>query len=245
MAFTEQQLAKVIEDLEAIHYLLEKAVTNEMYQDPFWSDRYGRRGVDFTHQDVAYGLNFLITALKAESRDVLVRYYAWLRDLLVLRGMCTRHIWQTIHCTELALEKLLPMDTWELIAPYTMAGYGSLTYSAPTAVQLADHIEMISLSALALRNSSFHSMNIQEEFRIYLSYLADSVERNNRSLLIQFLSWKIQFNAKQPPGGQSQPSNPITEDLQALRKAIYQNMHPKDCRLIMKILDPAIQSVDQ
>ena len=71
---------------------LSEAVLEEQYRDPFWRARYGDRGRRHADQDSAFHLQYLARALETGAPEVMVRYARWLREVLVTRGMCSRHL---------------------------------------------------------------------------------------------------------------------------------------------------------
>jgi hypothetical protein len=78
--------------VEAMAPQLASASLDYMPRDPFWEDRYGERGRRFASEDAAFHLRYLRDALSSGSQSVLDAYGRWLRDVLVPRGMCTRHL---------------------------------------------------------------------------------------------------------------------------------------------------------
>jgi hypothetical protein len=244
MPFTDQQLTVTIDDLESIRYVLGKRVAAEMYQDPFWNDRYGQRGLEHTRQDLEYNFNYLITAIRTDSLEVLWRYYGWLRDLLVLRGMCTRHVWQTIHCTEKHLQQLLPTGTWNLISTFAQAGYKGLCYSNPAAVSLETRAQEICGKAVQARASDSNKKNDSqeniEEFFVYLAYTADAVERDDPSGLIGYLSWKATFLRR--ASSQEGSAESIAQDFFALSDAVSGVISTENISPIAKVLEAVTRS---
>jgi hypothetical protein len=63
-----------------------------MYADPFWMERYGERGRHHAQTDGRYHIAYLTEALVAGEPALFATYACWLRDLLVARGMCSRHL---------------------------------------------------------------------------------------------------------------------------------------------------------
>ena len=71
---------------------LNHSVQEQMYRDPFWSERYGERGRKHTLADGDFHLRYLIEAELGGDPTVFTRYALWLRTLLFNHGMCSRHL---------------------------------------------------------------------------------------------------------------------------------------------------------
>ncbi len=82
----------LVTELRAAGSRLTRRVMDEMYRDPFWSDRYGDRGRENAETDGDFHIKYLISALEGDDPSLFVTYGRWLRDLLVARGMCSRHL---------------------------------------------------------------------------------------------------------------------------------------------------------
>jgi hypothetical protein len=85
-------MSTLVERLQASAERLGQRSIAEMYQNPFWQERFGARGRQNADQDGQYHLSYLIQALSAGDPGVLTSYARWLQTLLVSRGMCSRHI---------------------------------------------------------------------------------------------------------------------------------------------------------
>jgi hypothetical protein len=71
---------------------LSQHVLNRMYDNPFWMQKYGDRGRRFADEDSLFHLKYLDQALAANDPAVFAKYAAWLRSVLVSRGMCSEHL---------------------------------------------------------------------------------------------------------------------------------------------------------
>jgi hypothetical protein len=78
--------------LEQSSSALSARVVQEMYEDRFWLERFGQRGLEHSQQDGRFHVSYLVQALIASDPGVLTRYARWLRSLLTTRGMCTLHL---------------------------------------------------------------------------------------------------------------------------------------------------------
>ena len=82
----------LIAELESAAARLTRRVMSEMYRDPFWMERYGDRGRGHADTDNDFHVKYIVSALEADDPSLFATYGRWLRDLLVARGMCSRHL---------------------------------------------------------------------------------------------------------------------------------------------------------
>lgn len=79
--------------LESMKETLGLQVIEAMYaSNPFWEERFGKRGRRHADQDAGYHLSYLGSALRIGSASVMTEYARWLQGVLVSRGMCSRHL---------------------------------------------------------------------------------------------------------------------------------------------------------
>src|SRR5690242_53576 len=71
---------------------LARRAIEEMYKNPFWQERFGRRGRQFAEQDGRYHVSYLVEALRFQTPDIFINYARWLQTVLTTRGMCSRHL---------------------------------------------------------------------------------------------------------------------------------------------------------
>lgn len=72
---------------------MSQRVLDEMYRDPFWTERFGTRGRDRADEDSDFHMSYVIAGLESGGDPAVIQRYArWLRDVLVARGMCTEHL---------------------------------------------------------------------------------------------------------------------------------------------------------
>lgn len=86
-------------------------VLAEMYEDPFWHERYGERAQKHGHQDGLFHIKYLSEALQANDANVMVQYARWLQGLLTTRGMCTRHLDENFQRLARAIADTIPEST--------------------------------------------------------------------------------------------------------------------------------------
>src|SRR5690348_11759467 len=111
LAATPAQLEAVAATIRRDRETLAAQIVAEMYQNPFWEARYGEPGRVRSLEDARYNLSQLASVLELQIPDELVFYYRWLRDVLVVRGMCTQHIVEIIETMRLAVEPGAPAET--------------------------------------------------------------------------------------------------------------------------------------
>jgi hypothetical protein len=88
-------MTELVRALVAAGPRLNERVLKEMYADPFWEARFGARGRAHARADGDFHIRYIVAALESNDPGSFATYARWLRDLLVARGMCTRHIGET------------------------------------------------------------------------------------------------------------------------------------------------------
>ena len=162
-----------------------------MPRDPFWEERYGERGRRFASEDGAFHLKYLCEALRSGSQSVLDTYALWLRDVLVPRGMCTRHLQQHFEHLASALDQLVrnPLP-------------GAMMRRAAEALFYSDATAAVSVQRAASRvargeASDGHSA-WDPEFLTH--YIADAVAKDNPATLAAHLAWARAARGRTPGG---------------------------------------------
>ncbi len=80
------------EALKARAEALAERVQRAMYEDPFWTERFGARGEQFAKHDGRQHVLYLVDALRYGAPKIVADYATWLQSVLTTRGMCTRHL---------------------------------------------------------------------------------------------------------------------------------------------------------
>jgi len=114
---------------------LSARVLAEMYADPFWAARFGERGRHHARNDGELHLKYLAEALDSNSVTVFSSYAHWLRELLVSRGMCSRHLAENFTLLADAIEAEPWSDRARAIE-ILRAGADSLRYTTGPAAAL-------------------------------------------------------------------------------------------------------------
>jgi hypothetical protein len=203
----------------------------EMYQNPFWQERFGVHGRDMFEKDSQCHLSYLIQALSASQPDVFTRYARELQTLLVSRGMCSRHIDDNFERLARAIgdEITEPEPALELLR----AARQALIYEGGPARELMLSAEPLAervVDALWSRQPSwfsaassysslatFESIHQAERARCrtdvldYIAYLADALHAGRPDLFAAHAAWMHGFVARRHgPGGR------VEETLSAL-----------------------------
>src|SRR5690606_8457401 len=115
-------------------------VTDAMYADPFWTARFGARGRMHAEEDAAYHVEYLVQALVARDAEVMRRYARWLQAVLTTRGMCTRHLDESLARVGSAASEVLgpPGRGSAAVAAYVGAAREALSYDEGPARDLQD-----------------------------------------------------------------------------------------------------------
>lgn len=144
---------------------------DEMYRDPFWDARYGARGRTHSRQDAEHHLGYLAESLDADDPEVFVRYAAWLRTVLVSRGMSTAHL----------------AESFDLLAGYLAEEAWPGVTAACTLLRRASHSLCY---AEGPARDLFEAARVQDrETRTLLSYLADAVAADRPQIFTAYARW--------------------------------------------------------
>jgi hypothetical protein len=206
-------MTELIERLQAQSTPLSRRAIAEMYQNPFWQDRFGAHGREQAEQDAAGHLSHLLQALAASEPSVLTNYARSLQTLLVSRGVCSRHISENFERLEHAIAELVPEST--PAAELLRAARQALTYDDGPGRELqllADPLAERALEALASRQpswfsaassyvsmASFESILQAERARWkgdlleLISYLADALHADRPELFSAHVVWTRGF----------------------------------------------------
>lgn len=84
--------AELARRLDAAADQLTARVLAEMYDDPFWYERFGDRAERHGRADGRFHIDYLIQALHAGDPGIMETYARWLQRVLTSRGMATRHL---------------------------------------------------------------------------------------------------------------------------------------------------------
>jgi hypothetical protein len=183
---------------------LSRRALEAMYEDPFWTARFGDRGRRFSQEDGQYHVIYLIEALAAGDPGVLVRYIQWLSTVLVTRGMCSRHLMDHVMCLADAIEAEGIPDRGQALAALRAAKDALLYPEGPArAVQeAAASIAAEAAAALVAAHPEWREpaenplakrlglrAYLEREAEILLSYLADAVHLADASLFARHVRW--------------------------------------------------------
>ena len=157
--------------LETHGHGISQQVLDDMYgEDPFWMARFGDRGRRHANEDSDFHMQYLHRAVDANDPDVMVRYATWLRDVLVSRGMCSRHLAENFE----RLARALAAQDWA---------------DGKKAVGIVEH----AARALDYRPGSVargvQDLAIPDGGRHLASYLADAIACANPALFIDHVRW--------------------------------------------------------
>lgn len=186
---------------------IRRHAVDAMYADPFWDARFGERGRRHADEDGDFHVGYLAEALRLGSTAHFASYARWLRDVLVTRGMCTRHLSEQLRCVADAVEALgvLPSpDDARVAREYVDAARDGLRYpegSLARAVQDAESRAPAAEDALAARFYGAGGLPPRDRLRAdaadLISFLADAVSLERPALFAGHAQWLEGFFADQ------------------------------------------------
>ena len=171
---------QLMEKLGAHGNALSQQVLAQMYQDPFWMDRFGSRGRRHADEDSDFHVRYLRRALAAGDPAVLVRYARWLREVLATRGMCSRHLADNFR----RLGELLAAQGWQggdLAVAFLETARRSLAWEDGPAGRLEPELAGIA--------DGLAAGELEEPARDLCSYLADAVALQRPDLFAAHFDW--------------------------------------------------------
>jgi hypothetical protein len=178
--------------LEQSANALSSRVVKEMYQDRFWLERFGQRGLEHSQQDGRFHVSYLVQALTASDPGVLTRYARWLRSLLTTRGMCTLHLAENFERLARATQEQV-FDSAPAVEYLRAAGAALLDDAGPAReLQLvSERVATICAGEDAPPSSvgAMSSRNARVELLHLLSYLADALSLGRTEHFLAHVSW--------------------------------------------------------
>ncbi len=219
------------EILESARPLLADAILADLYTNPFWKNRFDEYGRGYARIDIQYHLNYLITALRSDSRNIYPDYWVKYRLVMVQRGACTHHVQEFIACTARQVGLVL-REAFPLAEPYFAAAHRGLEYDLPACRALSAQREAI-IERVTQKVSPQDDERIltRRDMRYHLSYLEDATALERPELFTQYVQWVRQFLMEfglRPAG--------LTGALQALDEALTQMLPAESASVFTAVL---------
>lgn len=191
-------MSALIECIERDGRALSQRVLDEMYKDAFWSDRYGDRGRRHADEDSDFHLKYLSRALAADDATVMLRYAAWLREVLATRGMCTRHLDENFRL----LSAQIGAQSWperERATRLLDRAREALRYEAGEARELQARSEALGGAVAQAfravpsrrwkRGDARGEAGLADDAANYISYMADALAFGRPDTLVAHTHW--------------------------------------------------------
>ena len=178
--------------LEQSANALSARVVKEMYQDRFWLERFGERGLEHSQRDGRFHISYLVQALIAGDPGVLTRYARWLRSVLTTRGMCTLHLAENFERLARATQEQV-FDSAPAVEYLRAAGAALLDDAGPAReLQLASERiarSCVPDSAPPSSVGSTSGRDARAELLHLLSYLADALWLGRTEHFLAHVRW--------------------------------------------------------
>lgn len=212
--------------IEARASELVRRVLAEMYQNPFWDERFGERGRKFAEQDGRYHVTYLCQALDASDPAILTRYAVWLQGVLTTRGMCSRHLEENFARLGDAIAEAMG-DSAAPALSYLSLARQALAYQSGPARELQAHRQQLGdrvfevLTAEPVQREGAPRMTPAELARCrddvdyHLAYLIDSVALGRPEVFATYFAFITGFLERRQV-----PAERTREVLDALRVAV-------------------------
>lgn len=163
----------------------------------FWDERFGERGRFYIMRDAEHHVEYLISALYFKSPVVLANYARWLRGMLTVRGMCTRHLEEHFESLSDALEETIAecADAVEYLA----TAVNALHYDLPVPsllqdrggelVRRASEIVIFHDPAWFREDQALTVVRLRRDLGYLLSYLTDALALERPDVFFDYLGW--------------------------------------------------------
>jgi hypothetical protein len=182
------------ERLKTIKGQLAVRVIDEMYEDPFWIERFAARGRRHSEEDIGFHVDYLVQAVIAHDPGVLERYARWLQSVLTTRGMCSRHLEESFERLDRAVTESMGSDFG---TSYLEAARRALLYESGTlAREIQDQARHLSSQATATLPAGK-----PRDFEHHLSYLADAIALDKPSLFETYVTFCTDHYGRHREGG--------------------------------------------
>lgn len=178
-------MSQLVDDLIAAGPRLNQRVLGEMYADPFWDRRFGERGRGHAKADGDFHIKYVVSAIEADDPALFVTYGRWLRDVLVSRGMCSRHL--ADHFERLA--DAITDEPWpdrERPIEILRGGAAGLVHTGGDAGALDAHRRQLADTIAGDQPAQVHADAVH-----LLSYLADALATGQRDGLDGFVRYLV------------------------------------------------------
>ena len=162
-------------------------VLSEMYENPFWEERYGARGRRFAQEDGDSHLAHLVLALESHSPAMLVSYAQWLQRVLTTRGMCSRHLAENLERLAAAIRD----ERWDggaLAIEYLDRARESLRHTSEPARSVEEAAPMLARAAVE-DLAAGELPRGREDVLDLVSYAADALWNERPDLFGEHLAW--------------------------------------------------------
>lgn len=202
---------------------LTERVLAEMYQNPFWLERFGQRAHIHGRKDGRFHIDYLVQALGSDDPTIIENYARWLQQVLTTRGMCTRHLADNFDLLggAIAAERWPDGDAAvRMLATATAA----LRYLNGPARDVQDHIKVLAEAAtevmyvrhpewLARWGADARVRSI-DDLAYHLHYAADALALGSPATFLAYIAWITEFLERRQV-----PRSMLIESLETLREA--------------------------
>lgn len=199
-------------------------VLAEMYANPFWAERFGDRGRTHARKDGDYHVKYLVEALRANDDRVFVEYARWLRDVLVSRGMCSRHLAENFERLAVAIEEE-PWPDRARAASVLRAGVRALVHREGDAGRIDPRRDEFARAAAAALHAAHPDWlarwgaagrdRCADDLDYHLSYLTDALAFGHVHRFTAYVTFITEFL-----GRRAIPAAHVTASLDALDRAL-------------------------
>jgi MerR family transcriptional regulator, light-induced transcriptional regulator len=196
----ELQLSALTNSLTARKEALTLQVVDDMYQNPFWTNRFGDRGRKFAEADGQRHVDYLVQAIEVESPEILLNYTRWLRNVLTQRGMCSRHIGENLERLANAIEGNNLPDA-PVAVSYLHQAVQALTYTDDSCREIQSNEDLLVQQTMhqISKASVEHvpGVSSRDDVRYFISYLVDALHMDTHQVFVDYIIWQGKYLEEQ------------------------------------------------
>lgn len=195
-------------------------VLAEMYENPFWVERFGARAHTHGREDGLYHITYACNAIEAGDVGVIENYARWLQQVLTTRGMCSRHLADNFDRLAAAIRDE-PWPGKQAAIDVFAAAARALHYEDSIAGGLQARTMIIARAATLDLHANHPDGPAADQARCiddlsyHLSYLADAIALSRPQVFGDYIRWLGEFLAKR-----SVPRTHLAASLDALEAQI-------------------------
>ena len=201
-------------------------VVDEMFANPFWTERFGARGRRFAEEDLGYHVEYLVQAVVARAAGGMERDARWLPGVLTSRGMCTIHLADSFVQLDRAIAETVPDAA--AAHSYLAVARTALLYPEGPARELQEAAARIGVRVVDTLHTRHPDWVARwgargralclEDVGYHIAYIADAMALDRPRLFRDYVAWIDGFLRRRGVGDDHLP-----ETLEMLARVVSED----------------------